>query len=103
MYQIVVFIPIVDKEKVKEAMFLAGAGKVGNYDCASFECVGKGQFRPLEGSNPHIGQVGRPETVDEIRLELTCQEQYIDDVIKAMKKSHPYEQPAYSVVKTESF
>jgi structural hemagglutinin/hemolysin toxin protein RtxA len=95
MIQIIVFVPVEHKEKVKAAMFEAGAGKMGNYDHCSFEYQGVGQFRPLEGSNPFIGKTHQLETVVEVKVEMICEDQYFEPVIKAMLKAHPYQTPAY--------
>lgn len=97
MYNICVFIPESHLQIVKQAMFDAGAGRIGNYDSCSWETRGQGQFRPLSGSQPFIGQQGKIEIVDEYKLEMVCDDRYIKDVIAAMKASHPYETPAYNV------
>jgi hypothetical protein len=99
MVQVTVFIPVDHKEIVKTAMFEAGAGKVGNYDSCCFEHQGVGQFRPLKGSDAFIGKIGELEKVDEVKVEMICEDHLVDHVIKAMKQSHPYETPAYYVVK----
>ena len=99
MFHISFYVPVNDAEKVKNAMFQAGAGKIGNYDSCSFEILGKGQFRPLSGSNPTIGSQGSIETVDELKVEMVCADHLIKDVVAALKKSHPYETPAYYVTK----
>ena len=101
MYKICVFIPENSTGTVKQAMFDAGAGKIGNYDCCSWQTLGQGQFRPLQGSNPHIGQLNTIETVAEYRVEMVCDDSFIQNVIRAMKSSHPYEEPAYDVWKLE--
>ena len=97
-FKLVIFIPEDHKEKVKEAMFKAGAGKIGHYDCCSFETEGLGQFRALEGSDPFIGQQNFVETVKEFRVEMVCEKKYLKSALKAMKQSHPYETPAYDVL-----
>jgi len=100
MIQIVVFIPESHKERVKDAMFQAGAGKLGNYDCCSFEVTGLGQFRPLDGSQPYTGTFQQIEYVKEVRVEMICHDTAVNDVIKAMKIAHPYETPAYYLTRT---
>ncbi len=89
-------------EDLKAALFAAGAGKIGNYDCCCWQDAGTGQFRPLEGSNAFIGERGKVEKVEEIKLELICPEDKIKEIIAALKKAHPYETPAfqYWAVKT---
>jgi len=97
MYQIVFYVPVSHLESVKEALFKAGAGKVGDYDSCAWQTLGQGQFRPLEGSAPFIGQAGEVETVDEYRVELVCEKDVLKAAIVAMIAAHPYEEPAYSV------
>lgn len=103
MYKLSVFIPEESKEKVKQAMFNSGAGHIGNYDSCCFETTGIGQFRPLAGSNPHIGSAGKVEFVNEVKVELVVPAGVIKAVIMAMKKAHPYESVAYDVIKIEDF
>ncbi len=98
MYKLTVFIPKDCKERVKEAMFDAGAGRIGDYDRCCFELEGRGQFRPLEGSNAYIGEVGKVEFVSEYRVEMVCENGIVKEVINAMLEAHPYEEPAYDVV-----
>ena len=95
MIQIIVFVPQEHKEAVKEAMFAAGAGKMGSYDKCCFEYQGLGQFRPLEGSKPFIGTLNEIEQVPEVKIEMVCDERDFEAVIKAMLKAHPYQVPAY--------
>lgn len=99
MYKVIVFIPKESKEVVKEAMFSAGAGHIGNYDSCCFETEGIGQFRPLDGSNPTLGHRGKIEIVEEVKVEVAVRDEKIHDVLKAMKQAHPYEEVAYDVFK----
>ncbi|WP_127716396.1 NGG1p interacting factor NIF3 [Halobacteriovorax sp. HLS] len=103
MKKIIVFVPIDHKEILKESMFKAGAGRIGNYDSCCFETVGVGQFRPLKGSDAFIGSVGLLESVQEVKLEMVCQDEIISSVIGAMKQSHPYETIAYEVYSIEQY
>ena len=82
-------------------MFEAGAGRVGNYDCCAWQTRGEGQFRPLDGSSPFLGNQGQIETVIEHKLEMVCEEQCLEAVIAALKRAHPYEEVAYTVIRTE--
>ena len=84
-------------EEVKAAVFAAGAGRIGQYDSCCWQVLGKGQFRPLQGSEPFIGQPGRVEEVAEWKVELVVADELIHDVVKAMKKAHPYQTPAFDV------
>lgn len=101
MYKVCFFVPENAAERVKTAMFDAGAGKIGNYDRCSFETKGIGQFRALRGANPFIGKVGEVETVDELKIEMVCEDSNILDVVNALKNNHPYEMPAYDIIKLE--
>jgi hypothetical protein len=102
-YKMEFYVPEIHLEKVKSAVFAAGAGKIGNYDCCSWQTAGVGQFRPCENSKPFIGEKDRMETVREYKVELVCDSKYIKKAIAALKKSHPYETPAYQYweVKTQ--
>lgn len=97
MYKIAVFIPSDHLETVKSAMFDAGAGHIGNYECCAWQCPGQGQFRGLADSNPYIGKKGQIETVEEYKVEMVCSDELIQATIVAMKHAHPYEEPAYDV------
>ena len=103
MYKISVFIPQSHLEQVKTAMFEAGAGKIGDYDCCCWQTLGTGQFRPSADANPFIGQANQIESVDEYKVELVCSDQRIRQTIEAMKTAHPYEEPAFDVWKLEDF
>jgi hypothetical protein len=77
----------------------AGAGRIGDYDFASFTSApGEGRFRPLDGANPMIGTVGEIETVAEVRIEVVLARSLRGPVVRAMLAAHPYEEPAYDVV-----
>ena len=99
MLSLIVYIPESHLEEVKNAMFQAGAGKMGNYDSCAWQAKGEGQFRPLENSNPYLGTQGTIEKVPEWKVELVCEDALIHQVIAAMKAAHPYETPAYLVGK----
>jgi hypothetical protein len=97
MYKLAFFVPDTHVEMVKSALFKAGAGKVGNYDHCSWQTKGQGQYRPMQGSQPFIGQFGDLERVTEWKVEMVCEDPLIHDVIRALKKAHPYEEVAYEV------
>lgn len=97
LYKIVVFIPKGHEDRVMDAMAGAGAGWIGNYSHCTFQINGTGTFMPLEGTNPYIGQQGRLERVEEVRLETIVPANRLDRVIKAMLEVHPYEEVAYDV------
>ncbi len=95
--KIVVFVPETHADAVRKAVGEAGAGKIGNYIHCSFSVKGKGRFIPQDGADPTIGEIGRYEEVDEERIEFVCDKGMLDQVIKAMKEVHPYEEVAYDV------
>lgn len=96
------YVPVKDAQRVKNAMFEAGAGKIGNYDFCSFDIKGIGQFRPLAGSHPTIGSEGQLEQVEELKVEMVLEDKVLTQVIEALKANHPYETPAYYAIKTLS-
>ena len=102
LYKIELYVPESHLAAVKTAMFEAGAGRVGNYDCCAWQTRGEGQFRPLNGSTPFIGNQGQIETVIEYKLELVCEEPCLKAVIAALKRAHPYEEVAYTAIQTET-
>ena len=98
-YKLVVFVPTKSAAKVSDAVFAAGAGTMGNYSHCGFQGQGQGSFLPLKGAKPAIGKKGRIETVPEIRFETLVPAEKLDACIAAMKKTHPYETPAFDVFK----
>ena len=102
LYQIYFYVPKKEANRVKEAMFKAGAGRIGDYEYCSWECEGIGQFKPKEGANPHIGKVNKLEFVKELKVEMVCEEKYLEDVVKALLKAHPYEEVAYGVIELKT-
>ena len=98
MYMLVFHVPATHVEEVKEAVFAAGAGTMGNYEKCSWQVLGTGQFLPMEGASPYIGTVGRVEKVDEYRVEMTVDESVISAVVSALLDAHPYEVPSYQLV-----
>ena len=97
------YVPAEQLPRVKQAMFAAGAGKVGDYDSCAWQVLGEGQYRPGAASNPFRGEQGKLETLDEYKVEMVCSEECIQAAIAALKASHPYEEVAYSVMRTEAF
>ncbi|WP_093412199.1 MULTISPECIES: YqfO family protein [unclassified Pseudomonas] len=97
MYKLAFFVPPSHVDVVKNAVFAAGGGRVGAYDRCSWQVLGLGQFRPLDGSQPFLGQTGLLEQVEEWRVELVVADELITAVVAALKLSHPYETPAYEV------
>lgn len=102
-YKLCFFVPVENVEKVRLACFNAGAGKLGDYDCCAWQVLGQGQFRPLAGSQPHMGQQDRLEAVAEYKVEMVCADDVIGAAVEALKAAHPYETPAYEVFRLEDF
>ncbi|MFZ5649059.1 MAG: Nif3-like dinuclear metal center hexameric protein [Bacillota bacterium] len=100
--KLVVFVPVDDCDRVREAIAGAGAGWIGNYNECTFMVRGTGTFRPLEGTNPYIGSTGRLEKVDELRLETILPARLSGRVIRAMLAAHPYEEVAYDLYPLEN-
>ena len=108
MYKIVFYVPESHLQLVKQAIFDSGAGKIGNYDQCCWQVLGQGQFRPLAGAQPFIGEVSLEqsapaEEVMEYRVELVCEDDLIQQAITALRQAHPYEEPAFDVWQLASF
>ena len=97
MYKICVYVPENSVENVKQALFDAGAGRIGNYDSCCWQTEGIGQFRPLQSSNPTIGSLDEVERVSEVKIELVCEDELVGGAVLAMRDAHPYEEPAFDV------
>lgn len=93
-YKLCFYVPETHVEEVKQAVFAAGAGRIGHYDCCAFQVRGEGQFRPLDGSRPFLGQQGEVERVPEYRVEMVCLEKHLRAAVAALRLAHPYEEPA---------
>lgn len=102
MYKLVFFVPSTHLAPVKQAVFDSGAGHIGNYDHCCWQTLGQGQFRAGKDSKPFIGSQGREEHVEEYRVELVCEDALIHGAVKALINAHPYEEPAYDVIKLET-
>lgn len=100
MYVLIVYVPATHVEQVKEALFAAGAGSIPPYRDCSWQVSGKGQFRPMKGSNPFLGEEGKLEYTDEFRVEMVVEDSLVDPVVSALLAAHPYEVPAYHLVPT---
>ncbi len=100
--KIVVFVPETHTDVVRDAMGKAGAGKIGNYSHCTFSTNGVGRFRPEAGAKPHIGEVGKLEEVQEERIETVCSREKLQEVIKAIKEVHPYDEVAMDIYPLEN-
>lgn len=103
MYKLCFFVPDSHVDVVKNAVFAAGGGRIGDYDHCAWQVLGLGQFRPLDGSQPFIGEAGQVEQVEEWKVELVVADELIRAAVEALKHSHPYETPAYEVWRLEAF
>ena len=95
--KLVVFVPPDALETVREALFAAGAGQIGDYERCSWYTEGTGTFLGGESTSPAVGQRGVEERVPELRLETLYPEERHEDVIAALRRAHPYEEPAFDV------
>jgi hypothetical protein len=96
--KLVVFVPPEALEQVRDAIFAAGAGRIGDYERCSWYTEGTGTFLAREGAEPTIGEVGKEERVREIRLETLYPDEAHDAVIAALRAAHPYEEPAFDAI-----
>lgn len=97
--KLVVFVPVEALAKVANAVFAAGAGHIGNYQKCGFHGEGTGTFLPMRGAKPAVGRRGKFETVQEMRFETIVPVEKLDAVVAAMKEAHPYETPAFDILK----
>jgi len=95
--KLVVFVPEKQAETVRQAMFDAGAGRIGHYDECSYNFQGQGTFRALEGANPFVGTVGQRHQEPEMRIEVVIDAARERAIVQAMKAVHPYEVPAFDI------
>ncbi len=102
MYFLSYYIPTNEHQRVKQALFNCGAGKIGSYDQCCWEIVGKGQFRPQEGSKPAYGKKNKLTILSEYKVEMVCEDHLIQDILETLLHEHPYEQPAYFLSHTLS-
>ena len=100
--KLVTFVPATHIQNVREALFNAGAGNIGNYDNCSFTLEGIGSFRGNEHSNPVIGTKGELSLEKETRLELIFESVYQSQIIASLLKNHPYEEVAYDIYQLEN-
>ncbi|MEC5394299.1 Nif3-like dinuclear metal center hexameric protein [Bergeyella sp. RCAD1439] len=100
--QLAVYVPGSHLEAVREALFSAGAGRIGFYDECGFSVTGEGTFRPLEGSSPFLGRQDERTAAEEVMLTVVFEAYRQNSVVAAMKQAHPYEEVAYQVVRLEN-
>ena len=95
MHKLCFFVPESHLEAVKEAVFKAGAGRFGDYDHHCWQTPGQGQFRGLKNSSPFLGKPGEIEYVSEFKVEVICEDEYVEAAVSALRQAHPYEEPAF--------
>jgi len=100
--KLITFVPVKYAEKIKNKIFKAGAGNIGNYDNCSFNTVGKGTFRANEQANPHVGKKNEIHTEEEVRIETIFPAHKERQVINSLLKAHPYEEVAYDIYRLEN-
>jgi dinuclear metal center YbgI/SA1388 family protein len=93
----VVYVPAENADAVREAMFAAGGGHIGDYSHCSWSVSGTGQFLPHDGAAPAIGSVGTVERVPEDRVEVIAPARLRGHVLAALRMAHPYEEPAFDI------
>lgn len=93
MFLLVCYVPEEARDRVKAAAFSAGAGQIGAYAGCCWETSGMGQFIPGEGSSPYLGTTGKPESVEEWRIEFMVSDDRAVRALSAVKEAHPYEEP----------
>lgn len=91
------FVPTTALDEVRDAVFAAGAGRIGEYERCSWYTEGTGTFVAGAGTDPTIGERGREERVPELRLETVFPEERQEEVVAALRRAHPYEEPAFDV------
>ena len=102
LHQLQVFVPQDFSEKVKNALFVAGAGNIGFYDECSFSVSGSGTFRPIEGSIPFSGKQDIRENSAEVAISVLYESYKKNQILAAMKSAHPYEEVAYQIIQLEN-
>ena len=90
--KLVVFVPEENADEVRHVLGEAGAGQIGEYSFRSYSIKGVGRFKPSDKANPHIGEAGKLEKVDEERIEVACEKEQAGKIIETIKKVHPYEE-----------
>jgi dinuclear metal center YbgI/SA1388 family protein len=98
--KLVTYCPSTNEDSIREALFAAGAGHIGNYSECSFTTVGSGTFRAEPGANPVLGEVGKRHVENEVKIEVIICKPQINSVLAALREAHPYEEVAYELYPT---
>ena len=101
--KLVTFVPTLNLENVRTALFNAGAGNIGNYANCSYALEGIGSFKANENANPFVGEIGKVHFEKESRLEVIFESYKEQKIIAALKENHPYEEVAYDLYNLENF
>ena len=96
-YKLVWFVPREALDTTREAVFAAGAGRIGEYEHCSWYAAGTGTFFALSGADPAVGQVGREQRVSELRVETVVPAERVREVVDALVAAHPYEEVAFDL------
>ena len=98
MLKLIYYVPESHLESTKLAIFEAGAGGIGNYEHCVWQVLGTGQFKPVKGANPFIGELEQLESIPEWRVETIVPEEKASEVARSLKASHLYEEPAFEFI-----
>lgn len=93
-----IMVPVASADTIRKVLGEQGAGTQGNYRFCSGSYRQTGRFLPITGADPNIGEVGKMESVEEEVIETLCHREIVEDVIAAVKKAHPYEEPAIDII-----
>ena len=98
LYKLEIFVPPEAFAPVRQALFSVDAGHIGNYDrCLSWSPV-KSCWRPLEGTRPYLGQEGELQEAQELKVEVSCKGERLEETLRAIRAAHPYEEPVINVI-----
>jgi hypothetical protein len=95
--KLVVFVPAEALDDVRDALFAAGAGRIGEYERCSWYAEGTGTFLAGDAASPAVGERGAEERVPELRFETVVPDDRVEDAVTALRRAHPYEEPAFDV------
>jgi structural hemagglutinin/hemolysin toxin protein RtxA len=98
MYKLSFYVPMTHVESVKNALFAAGAGKIGNYSHCSWQVLGEGQYMPLENSHAFLGEIQKLEKMAEYKVEMVFADALLPDIVAVLRTAHPYEEPAFQII-----
>ena len=101
--KLITFAPAAHAEAIRQALFNAGGGKLGKYSECSFNTEGTGTFKPLEGADPYVGEIGKRHEENEMRIEVIFPGHIQQRIIEAMIEAHPYEEVAYDIIALGNF